>query len=775
MTYPEQDSGNTVSQTIDLTDCDREPIHIPGLIQPHGVLLALAEPELKIVRASHNTDVLFGKTTAQMLGSRLGDVLEPEMFAAVQRYCAHADAGLPKHLFTAEVGTLQNRFDVIVHRRDDLVIIEFELAVHQSAADTSFLTSYAAVRDAISELQNAGSISELCARCAQAVQRLTNFDRVMIYRFLPDESGEVVAEARRETIEPFLGLRYPASDIPQQARQLYLLNRLRLIPDVSYQPVGLSALEEPAAEKSTSPKPLDMSFSVLRSVSPIHIQYLKNMGVSASMSISLVREQKLWGLIACHHYSPKYVSFDGRAGCELLGQTFSLQIAAQEDREASEYRHGLNQTLNRFIEFMSRESEFTDGLIKHHPNLLDFVAASGAALFVNNTCTLLGATPSEREVRGLVGWLGETNSDDVFATDSLPAAYAPATAFKDLASGLLAVPIARKTNDYILWFRPETLQVVNWSGDPHKPVEASAGVNRLSPRRSFELWQETVRLKSVPWQPAEINAARNLRRVITEIIIGKAEELSRLNRELALSNEELDAFTYIASHDLKEPLRGIHNFSEFLMSDHAASLDADGRAKLETVMSLARRMELMIDSLMQFARVGRLELTRETVDLNRIVGEVLDILKPVFEERRITVEIPRPLPFIEAEAVRVEQVYLNLLTNAAKYTEKPDKRIEIGFINPAASEPKPKSAAAMMGERDERIILFVRDNGIGIQEKHYQNVFKLFRRLHGRDQYGGGSGAGLTIVKKIVERHQGRVWLDSVYGESATFYFLLEA
>lgn len=246
-----------------------------------------------------------------------------------------------------------------------------------------------------------------------------------------------------------------------------------------------------------------------------------------------------------------------------------------------------------------------------------------------------------------------------------------------------------------------------------------------------------------------------LRQELTERLRTE-QELERRNDELHQSNKELDDFAYIASHDLKEPLRGIHNFSTFLLEDYADKLDDDGRSKLETLTRLTRRMETLIDSLLHFSRLGRVDLAIDQVDLNGIVREAVDSLDINLKEAGIELRMPRRLPTVRADRARVGEIFYNLIVNAMKYNDKERKWIEVGFLD----ESPP--------------VFYVRDNGIGIQEKHFDSVFRIFKRLHGRDKYGGGTGSGLTIVKKIVERHNGKIWVESTYGEGTTFYFTLE-
>ncbi|HEY9845279.1 MAG TPA: ATP-binding protein, partial [Candidatus Caenarcaniphilales bacterium] len=546
---------------------------------------------------------------------------------------------------------------------------------------------------------------------------------------------------------------------------LYTFNRLRLIPHVNYRPVELVPLNNPVTHR-----PLDLSFSVLRSVSPIHIEYLNNMEVAASMSISLVKDKKLWGLIACHHQSEKYLTYEVRTACEFLGQVMSLELATKEDNEDLDYRMKLKLIQSQFVEAIPQAENFIDGLVESESNLLELVSAQGVALSSLDELVVMGKTPSEAEIQDLLAWLPTKIQQDIFSTDSLPKIYPAAEQFKDAASGLLALSISKTQKNYILWFRPQVIQTVTWGGNPHKPVEvAPDGSLHLSPRKSFERWQETVRLKSLPWKQCEIEAALELKSAIIGIVLRKADELARINIELERSNSELDAFAYIASHDLKEPLRGIHNYSSFLIEDYADILNEEGNSKLQTLVRLTQRMEDLIDSLLHFSRLGRVELLMQWTNLNELLRNVVDVLSISLKETAVDIRIPRPLPVIRCDRVQVGEVFSNLISNAIKYNDKTDKWVEIGWLDAV-----PGSEQAHLEEKaGQTIVFYVRDNGIGIREKHLDTIFRIFKRLHAPNRYGGGTGAGLTIAKKIVERHNGKIWVESTYGEGSTFYLTL--
>ncbi|MFB2923556.1 MULTISPECIES: PAS domain S-box protein [Aerosakkonema] len=514
---------------VDLTNCDKEPIHIPGSIQPHGILFVLQEPQLKILQVSHNTSEILGIHPQDLLAEKLQTFLDLQLIEQIQKKIAEGIATINPLKLSINTQKGEQFFDGILHRSDGWLILELEPVT--SKEFSNFFSLYHLVQAPIAKIQKTITLNELCQAIVEEVRKLTGFDRVMVYQFDEEEAGTVIAEDKLEELNPYLGLHYPASDIPRQARHLYKLNLLRLIPDVNYQPVELLAVDN-----SLTNQPLDLSFSVLRSVSPIHIEYLKNMGVGASMSISLIRNQKLWGLIACHHQSPKYVPYEIRTACELLGKVMALELSSKEDNERLDYRIKLNTIQSKFVEAISQEESFVDGLLKQKNKLVELVGAEGAAIWTNENLTAIGQTPELADIQELINWLAVTINQDIFHTDSLPTLYPDADKFKEVCSGLLALSISHIQKHYILWFRPEVIQTVNWAGNPNKPVEVKQnGDIRLTPRKSFERWQETVRCKSLPWQQCEIEMALELRSAIVGIVLRKADEIAKINQQLTLA------------------------------------------------------------------------------------------------------------------------------------------------------------------------------------------------------------------------------------------------
>ncbi|RYY20447.1 MAG: GAF domain-containing protein [Cytophagaceae bacterium] len=750
-------------QPINLTNCDREPIHLPGAVQPYGFVLCLDATSKLIVQASDNVEAHLGMSADMLLGKGLERLLGPTYAAQVQGIWPTLTEVAQLLGVRLDYVVGQPFFKLILHRHDGLLWVEGE-PVAETEVSALDLPS---LNHTLSQMLSASTVLEFCQHAVEQVREITGFARVGMYRFAPDESGEMVAEAKRADLAPLLGLHYPASDIPQQARAMYLKNWLRFIPDIDYLPAPLVPVRNPATGR-----PPDMTYAVLRSVSPIHIQYLRNMGVAATMTVSIIQEGRLWGMLMCHHDSPRLVSYELRELCLFVGKTFSALLPNKLQLESHAYQLRVQQTQARLFEQMAAQANFLAGLYQQPTTLLDAFDCDGAAILFEGELITLGATPTGPQVRELVAWLQAHAPQDVFSTHSYAQLNPAGRAIRATASGILAIALDQAAGDYILWFRAERLQTVTWAGKNEKVETMEDGQLFISPRQSFAAWSQEVENTAAPWQPLEVAAATTLRLHISDIRVrifnelqARAASLSRLNTELSRSNDELDSFAYVASHDLKEPLRGIHNYSVFLLEDYADLLDEEGVSKLQTLVRLSQRMETLIDSLLQMSRVGRLELDLQPTDMNELVAEVLDLLHPRLDQTGTTAEVRGPLPTIQADATRLREVLNNLIANAIKYNLGPHPHIIIGEA--------PVGMAGARGAADPEAyhVFFVQDNGIGIDPRHHETIFRIFKRLHGQDKFGGGTGAGLAIARKMMEKHGGEIWVDSVIGQGTTFYF----
>lgn len=752
-------------QRISLEACETETLNFTHAIQPSGVLLVLNPDTWQVEQASLNAATWFDRPLEHVLGQPIGTLLADDPQTPLAQVLAATATTL------VAVGRAQHHHRPVslrAHASANSVWLEIE----PSASPATWVGDpllYSDLRLVLARLLTATTPQALCATAAIEFQHLTGFDRVMVYEFDADYNGAVVAETRHPDLEPYLGLHYPASDIPPQARALYLKNVVRHIPQVHYTPVPIA----PALNPRTN-QPVDLTYADLRSFSLAHREYLINMGVGATLTVSLVVHGRLWGLVSAHHRQASHVPVETRLLADVLGQIVAAQLTLRLDEADLQARTRYRQCLGQLSQQVGRSFSWVEALHQYPVTVQDLVQCTGAALYVEGRLYRLGQAPPERDLRELISWLPTASTEPVFATPHLSAAYAPAAHWPTLASGLLAVRLSL-AGDYALWFRPEAPHTVRWGGNPDQvaTVELTADGNPvLHPRRSFAVWQETMRHVAPPWQAWELEAARELRTLVLDAATRSANEmrlradlLARLNAELEQSNAEMDAFAYTASHDLREPLRGIRNYADFLLEDYAALLDDAGQHKLHTLIKLARRMEALLESLLQYSRVGRLELNLNRVNLQENLEDVLEELQPRLRENQVAVRVPRPLPAVRCDAVRLSEVLVNLLTNAIKYrpSNQTERWVEVGYLTPEER-----------GLAGRAVVFYVRDNGIGIAPMYHDTIFHIFKRLHPQEAYGGGTGAGLAIVKKIIERHHGLIWLESQLGVGTTFYFTLQ-
>ncbi|WP_226929351.1 ATP-binding protein [Janthinobacterium aquaticum] len=729
---------------LNLTSCDQEPIRIPGSIQPHGFLLALRQdaPDV-IVQASDNLAALTGVALEQALGQGLPVVLGVAAAQLQAELAANVIGAQPSYMGTLRTPNGRH-FDVLAHTHDQLLLLEFEAVARVAPPDFRHL--YPKVGNFLLKINDLQDIVEMSDLAAQQLRDVTGFGRVMVYQFDRDGHGLVLAESRAPGYSSYLGQRFPASDIPRQARELYRLNRIRLIQDAHYAPARLVPPINPATGA-----PNDLTYAALRSVSPIHLQYMRNMGTLASMSVSLMVKGQLWGLISCHNETPLPVAFEQRAVCEQLGQILGLCIETRTDAAELQFRLEVRRTMVSLLAGLSQQADFADSLRGVFPQLLRFARASGAAIVADNRVLRHGDTPDEGEIHELVQWLAESGQQDVFHTDQLKSLHAPAARYTRNASGLLAISISRIHPHYLLWFRPEVVHTIDWAGQP----QAKDGPGQLTPRLSFDTWRETIHGTSAPWHDGEIELATEFRSALLGIVLERAEQMAELAEELGRANKELEAFSYSVSHDLRAPLRHIVGFSDLLLETAGTEDQEKRRRFLKNIKDSARLAGKLVDDLLSFSQMGRAALHPTRVDMAELVRGCIQKLGLDIRDRRIEWDIGK-LPIVRADPTFVQLALYNLLANAVKFTGGR----EVATIAVSATED------------ENETVFHIADNGAGFNMDYVHKLFGVFQRLHRMEDFPG-TGIGLANVRRIVERHGGRVWAQSTLGEGATFSFSL--
>lgn len=511
---------------VDLTNCDREPIHVLGTVQPFGFLIALTADWL-VSRVSANSAQFIGLSPQDMLGKPVSGVLSAEAIHSLRnRITLLRGPDSVERLFSIPLIEGGAAFDVAVHFSGPLVVIEAEPAAHDE------MEASGTVRSMVARLAQADSMTAFLRDGARQVRALTGFDRVMVYRFADAGDGEVVAEALKPGVDSFFGLHYPASDIPVQARALYLRNIFRVIADIGATPVPIVPQLDPTGAA------LDMSLCLTRAVSPIHIEYLHNMGVGASLSISIIVEGRLWGLFACHHYSPRLPTFAQRSAAELFGQIFSMMLESRERGETAAYEGKARQVADRLLAAVAQDHDLLSNARWLGDIIFDTIPADGVGVYIDGQMTFAGLTPDESAFVAIVGMLNQVAAGQVYTTDSLTAVMPEAAAYADRASGILAIPLSRRPRDYVVLFRAEQLRSVRWAGKPDKGVEYGPNGPRLTPRKSFEAWSQLVKGTALAFAPAELRVAEALRTALLEVIL-RLSDSADAERQRAHEKQEL--------------------------------------------------------------------------------------------------------------------------------------------------------------------------------------------------------------------------------------------
>ncbi|HYF40936.1 MAG TPA: ATP-binding protein [Ramlibacter sp.] len=720
----------------DLSSCATEPIHIPGSVQPHGVLLAV-ERSGKVVQASNNAGSLLMRTA--VCGEPLQGLLDPgaseQLLAALHRgqsFQGSVRGGDGSSLFAT------------CHWVGELAVVELERA----SDGFEFAPTLEAAIVALATAEDAEAVVQTCST---QMRRLSGFDRVMIYRFDEDGHGQVIAEDCHSEVDPYLGHHYPESDIPRQARALYLRNWIRCIPDAGYRPVPVV----PTLRPDTG-EPLDLSGSHLRSVSPVHLEYLANMGIRASMSVSLIVEGRLWGLISCGHRMPKPMPAGLRQAAETIGRLLSLRLGALQATEFQRRKEAAAGDMASLYDTMRANSaRLLPSLTGALPELLGLVGATGAAVVEGQSVVLAGTCPSSEVVLALAAHAQPYMVEGFFCTRQLPRDVPLFAGAAASASGVMAISLPPGDRT-LMWFRPEVPHTVLWGGDPSKSAEAEAvdGRIRLHPRQSFAVWKEEIRGKSLPWQPVERHLAQELRRHAVEIDLGVQVES---HKAAVRARDELVA---VVSHDLRTPV-SIVAMQAALIQRFVGTDPGEASKRLATsalvVRQAADRMTAMLRDLLDLSRIeaGRFDVQPSPQAAGQLIEEACELMRHLADARGLhIVTEPPPSMDVEADPERIFHVFANLIGNAIKFTPS-GGTITVG--------------AAL---REGRCEFFVKDTGRGIAAERLEQVFGRYWQERA-DHDAAGLGLGLYICQGIIEAHAGRIWVESVPGLGSTFKFQL--
>lgn len=765
---------------VTLDNCHEEPIHIPGSVQPHGYLLVVDPATMTLSCISENVAELIGIALPECLGKSLGDVIDEAYFSILAQYWDSDKLQLfnPASMVVKTRAGSSQKMSAIATFNGSALLIALE--PDTKVSDNAYESVLKMLKNSVQSLMGVHKLDLIYQTVVEEVKRFSGFDRVMLYQFDHEYNGEVIAEAKEPHLNAFLKQHFPESDIPRQARELYIKNPIRLLCDV-----------DATVSRLYPDKPhVDLSYCSLRSVSPIHIQYLRNMGVKASMSISIIINGKLWGLIACHHYSANFVPFEIREIAQYISVMLSQLISVRIQEEETQQNARQLVVLGQISAAIAAQQDYQSAIQDKSQQLLSLVNASGVAWCFDGVLNRAGDAPEPTAIEAIQQWaaLQLNNQEEVYYTHQIGIDNPQFAELADIASGVMMVSLSADNSLFIMWFRAQIIQTKNWGGKPEKVIEfTDDGSHRLMPRSSFELWKQNVYKKSSPWLPAQQEGALKLRSMIQSKIIIESEKVLRMNtmleelvsqrtaelhqeirqRKIAeqqliealdtaeSSNRELERFAFIASHDLQEPLRKIQTFGDRIQRSGDAFSEKN-QSYLKRMRASAERMQTLIKNTLSFSRISNDTMIFRQINANSALQTVLEDLSLLIAEKNAQVNV-EDIGVIFADKGQIMRVFQNLLQNSLKFV---------------ASERQPVIEISVTERSDSQLTLAFKDNGIGFDNQYATRIFNLFERLHGKSEYEG-TGMGLAICRKIVEKHNGSMWAEGKENAGSAFYLQL--
>jgi two-component system, chemotaxis family, sensor kinase Cph1 len=775
-------------------DCEKEKIHLPGCIQPTGILLAVEDhgPEWRIRNASANCWLLglpaseaIGRPLSALCEGRLSELLAGREAEGNQdwdnrpTFLGHED--LPE-LQQAE-GDWAKSCVVLAHRQGRLLILEIEFAAPPRRSAFEYL--HILSQDFGSRLKKEQSVEGAAEVAADEVRRILGFDRTLVYRFDAGWHGMVIAEKRNNTRLPsYLNFRFPATDIPPQARELYRVNRVRSICDTEQTAVAIVG---------DGSEHLDLTYALLRSISPTHIQYMRNMGTRASVSISILVNGNLWGLISSHNAHAALVSFKQRLVCDLIAEMLAQQIVVAKSLEGERRRARMKGGPARLLGWMGSGVDLADVLRKHTDELLEVAPSEGAAIVLNGRCTRFGRTPPEKQILRLAGFMHQTGycpSSGTFASDRISALVPELKDYAHSASGVLSISLSSSTADCLIWFRPEVAYTVRWAGEPTKAMQTIDGVTRFHPRLSFEEWLEQVVGQSEPWHPVELESVTSLRHGILSVIDRKALE------DQLMQAQKLESIGQLAAgvaHEINTPIQFVGDNNAFLSESFAtltnlitlyrrllteqgfgqALQKAEQEADLEYLegeIPLAlnqsrdgiQRVTEIVRAMKEFSHPATSSM--QPADLHHIIESTIALSRNEWKLVASVEKIFDPnLPMVPCMAGGISQTILNLIVNASHAIADAKRS--------ADDEEHPGEIVIRTRQVGSSAEIRVEDNGLGIPAEVHPKIFTPFFTTKA---VGKGTGQGLALAwTTIVKRHGGSLDFETEEGKGTAFIIRL--
>ena len=715
-----------------LNTCDTEAIHLSGQIQNFGALLVVDPQSERVVGASDSAPRLLGLDMALILDVPLSDI-DPEL--ARQSREAVAQTRILHEVLEYEVTRDGISHDTITHFHDGRRIIEF--VPNSSATPKVVKANMRTCSKACAQIIHADHFNDALQVAVDAARQIADVSRAKLYRFQPDWSGEVIAESNDGALPSYLGLCFPAGDIPKQVREIMTMVPYRAIGNASDETVPIRTI-------STETRQLDLTWSVLRSVSRMHTAYLRNIEVGAAFSLSLMYQDKLWGMIALHNKTPAIIPFDSWSLLQEIGTALMLRYAQQQRNDSASMVSRLRKIENGFASALRKEGDVENVISSLVPVLREFLGADGFAFQFGSNLHLSGRTPPKSFIHALIKWaIKQREVSDQYQSIALHREWEPAKAHMDTCCGVLIQPIVVHRVCQLIWFRGPITRTVSWAGKPDDKSDRFI----LGPRKSFARWVSQHEDQSAPWGEDQLESAREIFKEFLDIIASQM-----LLKE---ENRSLRQFAACAAHDLRAPLLGLNTALDWMSEDN---FDPESlRLTHAIAQKSSRRMADLTEGLLELAVLGEQELELRPIELAKVLEDVSHLLTVQIRQSTAVVEIGTIPPVSGSERLLL-RLFLNMVSNAIKYRSM-DRSPVIRITGETAESGMVK--------------VVVTDNGMGIDAEFADRIFQPLMRLHSKDKIEG-SGLGLTICQRIVEAHGGTIHLDTTYrGEGARFILSL--
>lgn len=714
-----------------IQNCEDEKIQFLNEVQSLGYLIGIDQATLKIKFVSNNITEVFNRTPSQLISLKLDEVYN---FNLNLDEISKLDRG---EFLRESIKIDNNDFHLTIYTVNDYIYLELEELIVSENRMYYYNTS--------EQILFSKSKEDIWGALLCSIQEMIDYDRVMLYQFLEDGSGIVIKEKVNNKLDSYDGLRFPEFDIPQQARKLYLKKKSRIVADIDAPRIPIISEEN---------SPIDLTYTSIRALSPVHIEYVRNSGAKASFSISIVINDELWGLITCQNSIPKAIPYQVRLQCELLSRLARITYVNFKSTERIQFQNQFSETAIKLKENLLVEENLKDSIAKNLKSIFKLTEADGMAFIYKDSVIKDGETPADDEIIRIKNWAKENNKNNLYHSNSFKKNFGEELNLSSTSSGVMFSFLDQSNKNFIIWFKKEEILKLNWAGEPQKFLkerldQEGKPISYFSPRNSFEFWQEEVVDRSFIWKENEIYVAKEVIKLVIETLHVQSFKIHSLYEQLKEINEELDAFSYTVSHDLRTPLTVMKLNCQMLERRLKENLENSNQVK--SVIKEIDKITEMMEEILALSKAKKSDIQFIEIISAEVIDKIVNDLKIYYNAHNTIVELNN-IQNVFAEKTMAYEVFLNIISNAIKYSSK---------------EEAPKVLISST-EEDQFIVFKIKDNGIGIKQDDHDKMFKLFSRMTNTDDIKG-NGVGLTIAQTMMRRMDGDISFESEEGLGTTF------